>query len=115
MLPIKYLSLLILVVQNSALILVMRYTRANVEADKLYLASTAVVMSEVFKCVVCLGLLYFSFRKPSFARLISLLNRELVLKWRETAKLGIPATLYLIQVYIHCMEAHFLCTHLQFI
>lgn len=100
MLPIKYLSLLILVVQNSALILVMRYTRANVEEDKLYLASTAVVMSEVFKSVVCLGLLYFSFdsRKRSFARLVSLLNRELILKWRETAKLAIPATLYLIQV-----------------
>lgn len=100
MLPIKYLSLLILVVQNSALILVMRYTRANVEEDKLYLASTAVVMSEVFKCVVCLGLLFFSFdsRKRSFTRLVSLLNRELILKWRETAKLAIPATLYLIQV-----------------
>jgi UDP-sugar transporter A1/2/3 len=98
--PIKYLSLIILVVQNSALILVMRYTRANVEADKLYLASTAVVMSELFKMSVCLMLLYLAsgWNNRSLARTTSLLNRELILKWRETAKLAFPATLYLIQV-----------------
>lgn len=98
--PIKYLSLIILVVQNSALILVMRYTRANVEEDKLYLASTAVVMSEVMKATVCLILLYFGAdsRKRSLKRLLTLLNRELILNWRETAKLGFPAALYLIQV-----------------
>ncbi|CAO3623799.1 unnamed protein product [Mucor hiemalis] len=97
--PIKYLSLIILVVQNSALILVMRYTRANVEEDKLYLASTAVVMSEVMKATVCLLLLYFGVdsRKRSLKRLLTLLNRELILNWRETAKLGFPAALYLIQ------------------
>ncbi|CAO3612614.1 unnamed protein product [Mucor fragilis] len=97
--PIKYLSLIILVVQNSALILVMRYTRANVEEDKLYLASTAVVMSEVIKSIVCLVVLYLApeSRKRSLKRLTSLLNRELILNWRETAKLAFPAVLYLIQ------------------
>ncbi|KAL7312383.1 hypothetical protein PS15m_008146 [Mucor circinelloides] len=97
--PIKYLSLIILVVQNSALILVMRYTRANVEEDKLYLASTAVVMSEVIKSIVCLAVLYLApeSRKRSLKRLTSLLNRELILNWRETAKLAFPAALYLIQ------------------
>lgn len=100
MIPIKYLSLLILVVQNSALILVMRYTRANVDEDKLYLASTAVVMSEVIKMVSCVFILYYATeaQKRSFQKLTSLLNRELILKWRETAKLAVPATLYLIQV-----------------
>jgi UDP-sugar transporter A1/2/3 len=88
------------VVQNSALILVMRYTRANVEEDQLYLASTAVVMSEVIKSVVCLVLLYLSVdsRKRSIQRLVSLLNRELILNWRESVKLAFPAVLYLIQV-----------------
>jgi len=107
--PIKYLSLIILVVQNSALILVMRYTRANVEEDKLYLASTAVVMSEVIKSIVCLVVLYLApeSRKRSLKRLTSLLNRELILNWRETAKLAFPAALYLIQVSVHreCMLA----------
>lgn len=98
--PIKYLSLIILVVQNSALILVMRYTRANVPADQLYLASTAVVMSEVLKSTACLLLLYSNFdsKKRSPQRLISLLNRELIQKWRQTIKLAFPAGLYLIQV-----------------
>ncbi|CAO3671134.1 unnamed protein product [Rhizopus stolonifer] len=97
--PIKYLSLIILVVQNSALILVMRYTRANVPADQLYLASTAVVMSEVLKSTACLLLLYSNFdsKKRSPQRLVSLLNRELIQKWRQTIKLAFPAGLYLIQ------------------
>ncbi|KAI9273701.1 UDP-galactose transporter [Sporodiniella umbellata] len=77
----------------------MRYTRANVPSDELYLASTAVVMSEILKSAACLILLYFGFdaHKRSPQRLISLLNRELIQKWRQTAKLAFPAGLYLIQ------------------
>ena len=98
--PLKYLSLIILVVQNSALILVMRYTRASVPEDQLYLASTAVVMSEVMKALVCIALLFFapSPGKRTFKRLVRNLNRELIVQWRETLKLSIPAGLYLIQV-----------------
>lgn len=81
----------------------MRYTRANVEQDKLYLASTAVVMSEVIKTVACLGLLYYSpdSRKRSIKRLGSLLQRELLYNWRESIKLAFPAILYLIQVSVY--------------
>lgn len=98
--PLKYLSLIILVVQNSALILVMRYTRASVPEDQLYLASTAVVMSEVMKALACIALLFFapSPGKRTFKRLVRNLNRELIVQWRETLKLSIPAGLYLIQV-----------------
>ncbi|KAI9300911.1 nucleotide-sugar transporter-domain-containing protein, partial [Cunninghamella echinulata] len=97
--PLKYLSLFILVIQNSALILVMRYTRASVPEDQLYLASTAVVMSEVIKSLACIALLHFNgpVHQRTWQRLSSLLHRELIMNWRETAKLGIPATLYLIQ------------------
>ncbi|KAI9278170.1 nucleotide-sugar transporter-domain-containing protein [Umbelopsis sp. AD052] len=97
--PLKYLSLIILVVQNSALILVMRYTRASVPEDQLYLASTAVVMSEVMKALVCIALLFFAPPpgKRTFKRLARNLNRELIVQWRETLKLSIPAGLYLIQ------------------
>ncbi|KAH8556095.1 nucleotide-sugar transporter-domain-containing protein [Umbelopsis sp. PMI_123] len=97
--PLKYLSLLVLVVQNSALILVMRYTRASASEDQLYLASTAVVMSEVMKALVCIALLYFALppSKRSLKKLARNLNRELIVQWRETLKLSIPAGLYLIQ------------------
>ncbi|KAG0164760.1 hypothetical protein DFQ28_004106 [Apophysomyces sp. BC1034] len=97
--PLKYLSLLILVVQNSALILVMRYTRASAPEDKRYLASTAVVMSEFTKTLACMAVLYCIPlpHQRSFKRLTTMLHRELFLNWRESAKLAIPATLYLIQ------------------
>ena len=98
--PLKYLSLLILVVQNSALILVMRYTRASVPEDEQYLASTAVIMSEVIKTLVCLGVLYSvpPLHRRSISRLGSFLHYELITKWREASKLAFPAILYLIQV-----------------
>ena len=50
--PIKYVSLLVLVVQNSALILSMRYSR--VQPGPRYLSSTAVVVSELLKLIICL-------------------------------------------------------------
>ncbi|KIX99102.1 uncharacterized protein Z520_05563 [Fonsecaea multimorphosa CBS 102226] len=49
--PTKYVSLLTLVVQNSSLVLVMRYSR--ILPGPRYLSSTAVVLSEVLKCLIC--------------------------------------------------------------
>lgn len=96
----KNISLVTLVVQNSALILMMRYTRASVPADKLYLASTAVLMSEILKTLVCLCVVYtlLPIHKRSISKLATFLYRELIINWKETFKLGLPAILYLIQV-----------------
>lgn len=107
----KYVSLLTLVIQNSALILLMRYTRASVPADRLYLASTAVLMSEVIKTFVCLVVVYtlLPIHGRSFRRLYNFLYRELIINWKETIKLALPAILYLVQVIynrISYMEAH---------
>ena len=52
--PTKYVSLLTLVVQNSSLVLMMRYSR--VLPGPSYLSSTAVVLSEVLKCIICLAI-----------------------------------------------------------
>ncbi|KAI9017627.1 nucleotide-sugar transporter-domain-containing protein [Gaertneriomyces semiglobifer] len=52
--PLKWISLVTLVVQNSALALVMSYSRkARPPGEPPYLASTAVVMSEFTKLIVC--------------------------------------------------------------
>lgn len=51
-LPTKYVSLVVLVVQNSALVLTMRYSR--ILPGPQYLSSTAVVISEILKCSICL-------------------------------------------------------------
>jgi UDP-sugar transporter A1/2/3 len=98
----KYVSLVTLVLQNSALILMMRYTRASVPADKLYLASTAVLMSEIIKTLVCFVVVYTLLPLPtrSLKRLSVFLYRELVIQWKETIKLALPAILYLIQASI---------------
>lgn len=50
--PTKYVSLCTLVVQNSSLVLIMRYSR--ILPGPRYLSSTAVVLSELLKCVICL-------------------------------------------------------------
>jgi solute carrier family 35 (UDP-sugar transporter), member A1/2/3 len=52
--PTKYVSLLTLVVQNSSLVLTMRYSR--VLPGPAYLSSTAVVLSEILKCVISLSI-----------------------------------------------------------
>lgn len=89
----------------------MRYTRASVPADKLYLASTAVLMSEVIKTLVCLVVVYtlLPSNGRSFRRLYNFLYRELIINWKETIKLALPAILYLVQVIcntVSYMEAH---------
>jgi hypothetical protein len=48
--PIKWLSLITLVVQNSALVIIMKYSRSANQPR--YLASTAVVMSELIKFLI---------------------------------------------------------------
>jgi hypothetical protein len=96
----KYISLFTLVIQNSALILLMRYTRASVPSNQLYLASTAVLMSEVIKTCVCLVVVYrlLPTYHQSITKLCSFLYRELIIQHKETIKLALPAILYLIQV-----------------
>ncbi|KAI8052564.1 nucleotide-sugar transporter [Gilbertella persicaria] len=77
----------------------MRYTRASVPEDELYLASTAVLMSEVIKTSVCFGVVYslLPFRIRSLSNLALFLYQELIIHWRESIKLAIPAILYLVQ------------------
>lgn len=64
--PTKYVSLLILVLQNSALVLTMRYSR--IQPGPRYLTSTAVVCSEILKCIICLAVhLHQQYTNPSSA------------------------------------------------
>jgi UDP-sugar transporter A1/2/3 len=102
---VKWISLVVLVLQNSALILIMRYTRTSVEKDQLYLASTAVVMSEALKTLTCL--LVLSQLVGSLKGLGLFLRREVLHNSSQAIKLGIPALLYLIQVN---MKGTIMCT-----
>lgn len=91
----KYISLLVLVIQNTALVLTMRYSR-TVTSGPLYLASTAVVLTELLKFVVCLIMI---FRSNDFdpTRTITMLKAEIIDKKAETLRLSVPSVLYTIQ------------------
>ncbi len=94
----KYISLLILVVQNSALVLVMRYSRTHSTATVPYLASTAVVMSELLKLVLSLALYILEeSREKSYSSILSGLSRDLFGRKSSWEKMTVPAILYFIQ------------------
>uniref|UniRef100_A0A915CVW2 UDP-N-acetylglucosamine transporter n=1 Tax=Ditylenchus dipsaci TaxID=166011 RepID=A0A915CVW2_9BILA len=120
----KWISLLVLVVQASALVLVLRYSRMpvkkTVELQKVeeiesftkrpipdntnkvrkdeprYLSSTAVVLAEVIKFSTCLFVLFVN-NKFSCRRFTWEIDTDIFKKGKDTLKIGIPALLYVVQ------------------
>ena len=90
----KYVSLLVLIFQNTALVLTMRYSRTG-EGPK-YLASTAVVLTELLKFTICFGMVFHE-HDLHLAKTLGILKTEIVGNFAETIKLSIPAILYTIQ------------------
>jgi UDP-sugar transporter A1/2/3 len=86
--PLKYISLWTLVLQNSALILVMRYSR-TLDGPQ-YLPQTAVVVSEIVKFLIC-SIIYIINEKP--------LSPSVIIKdfQQDWIKMVVPAVLYLVQ------------------
>lgn len=85
-------SLGVLVLQTTSLVLTMRYSRTLKEDGPRYLASSAVVLTEVLKILVCTLLV---FKESNFS--LRLLKEEIVNKPMETMKLAIPAGIYTLQ------------------
>lgn len=93
----KPISLIVLVVQNSMLVLLMRYSRISQSPNQpIYIASTAVFMAEMVKIVTCLLMLYRSEQK-SVRRCLELLHLEIMSKPKEIVKMLIPSSLYALQ------------------
>ncbi|XP_071347847.1 solute carrier family 35 member A3b [Trachinotus anak] len=92
----KYLSLGVLVLQTTSLVLTMRYSRTLKEDGPRYLASSAVVLAEVLKILVC-TFLVFKENNFSVQAMKQLLKEEVVNKPVETLKLAIPAGIYTLQ------------------
>ena len=93
---IKYLSLLLLVGQNTALVLTMRYSRIKHHGDKVYLASTVVFFTEILKFTICMLVISYN-SKFQLVSVVNTLYNEIFRKSTETAKLCIPSILYTIQ------------------
>lgn len=90
----KYVSLLVLIFQNTALVLTMRYSRTG-DGPK-YLASTAVVLAELLKFTICVGMICYE-HDLDLLRTFRVIVSEVFGNMRETIKLSIPSILYTIQ------------------
>eukprot|EP00301_Raphidiophrys_heterophryoidea_P026858 c935_g1_i1.p1 GENE.c935_g1_i1~~c935_g1_i1.p1 ORF type:complete len:343 (+),score=81.67 c935_g1_i1:27-1031(+) len=91
---VKYVSLVTLVVQNTALVLLLRYSR-TVEGPK-YLSSTAVTMMEIVKLIACVIVVFFQ-SGSSFSATYLVLKQEIWDNPHELAKVSIPSLIYTIQ------------------
>ncbi|KAF7363515.1 hypothetical protein MSAN_01007800 [Mycena sanguinolenta] len=100
--PLKYLSLVTLAVQNSALTLIMHYSRVSTPPSRAYSPATAVLMNEILKGSISLLIAFWRIDAPSTDRqAFGVVGRVKKLAGDvfspDCWKLSIPAILYVIQ------------------
>lgn len=71
----------------------MRFTR--VQSGDMYITTTAVVLSETIKVLICLVVLFFQNQPPQ--QYFLFLYQNIILNWQDTLKLSVPAVVYMIQ------------------
>jgi len=86
-----------LVIQNSGLILIMRYSRVRIPASGKYLASTAVLCSEILKTTIALLMSFREDAEYNLSKLSFIVKEEVVHKHKDMLLLSVPAFLYMIQ------------------
>eukprot|EP01041_Mallomonas_annulata_P008006 gene8006-16389_t len=90
---IKYGALAMLVLQNTFLVVFMRYSRT--QSGPLYASSTAVASMEFLKFITCLAVI--AYEQGGIFGLATALREEIYKKPYEILKLAIPSLLYTIQ------------------
>lgn len=91
LISVKYGALVLLVLQNTLLVVAMRYSR--VSEGPMYAASTAVFLMEAVKFACCNFVVLF--QSGGVTKYISEMSKECT--WLELAKLSVPAFLYTVQ------------------
>ena len=89
----KYGALALLVLQNTFLVVFMRYSRQD--SGPLYASSTAVAVMEVVKFVTCVGVV--AHQKGTVSAFMSSVREEVVMHPMEILKLSVPSLLYTVQ------------------
>jgi len=89
----KYISLLILVIQNTSLVLLMRYSRTV--SGQPYLTSTAVFLTEIIKIISSIVLLHFEMDCESRKTIEAI--HDIFARFLETLRVAVPAFLYTVQ------------------
>uniref|UniRef100_A0A0K0CU09 UDP-N-acetylglucosamine transporter n=1 Tax=Angiostrongylus cantonensis TaxID=6313 RepID=A0A0K0CU09_ANGCA len=101
----KYVSLVVLIAQTTALVLILRYSKTQKIDGPRYISSTAIILSEIVKMVTCLAVIFHTngWRFSSFQNEIF---AEVIAKRGETLKVSVPAVLYVIQNNLLFLALH---------
>lgn len=91
------LSLIVLVLQNSTLVLMTRYSKFMLPAAETYYTSTLVLNQEIMKMVFCVIIFWYEHRHEEQPVARQLYD---VVAQRETLKLAVPAALFTLQNYL---------------
>ncbi|XP_063440617.1 UDP-galactose translocator-like [Mytilus trossulus] len=89
----KYVSLVLLALQNTLLILTMRYVRT--QKGDMFMSTTAVVMSEAFKVLSSLGIILY--QEGSFPKFVQHLVDNIIKQPMDCVKVSIPSIIYVLQ------------------
>ncbi|CUG88453.1 UDP-galactose transporter, putative [Bodo saltans] len=93
------LSLIVLVLQNSTLVLLTRYSRFSQPPGEMYHTSTLVLNQEIMKMVFCLVIFYIE-RKQELPHCNIAHELSSIVFHRETLKLVVPAGLFTLQNFL---------------
>jgi len=93
--PMKWLSLLLMVAHSIVIISAVRASRKIAVDGKVYLNTTAVFFAEVVKVVLSFLLLWRE--KGSFLQTCSAVHMQLIMRPQETLKVSVPSLLYTVQ------------------
>jgi len=91
----RYLVLIVLVLQTSFLVLILRYSRTHNNGDQ-YTATTVVFLTECLKYLLCLLLLLWQ-KAGSVLAMLQDFRNEVIFRPLDTIMLAIPASLYTLQ------------------
>lgn len=95
--PIKYICLGVLVIQTSTNILTLRYSRTKrVPGQPVYLASTAVLCTEILKLLLSYAALLRD-AQYSFSQVHNDIKLQVKDNWKDGMKLAVPALMYVVQ------------------
>ena len=93
----KWISLVVLIAQTTALVLTLRYSRTQKtdagDGGPKYLSSTAVFIAEVVKFITCILVLLHG-NRWNFKKFYQELDADVFKKINDTLKVGVPALLY---------------------
>jgi solute carrier family 35 (UDP-sugar transporter), member A1/2/3 len=82
-----------MVLQNSATVLVGRYTRSSVPTDELYVVNNLIIVTEIGKLLLSLVFEYFS----TNGKVVESVKANIIDRPNDALKIMIPALLYLVQ------------------